>query len=102
MSTVEVQLARRQWEEGGRRFDEESTREPHLLAALEVVNRELRVRIGQTFTLEELAFAYDGAEDWTRTAIADHAAFAGWPRWVTTVLDSAFHAYSRGAIDYRP
>jgi hypothetical protein len=102
MSAVEVQLARRQWEEGKQRFDEEARADPRLLRALDVVSDELRRRVGQTFTLGELASAYDGAEDWVRTVIADFAAFPGWPRTLTTVQDAAFQLYARGATDYRP
>ena len=102
MSAVEVELARRQWGEGKQRFDEEARADPRLLDALEVVTDELRRRVGQTFTLSELASAYERAEDWVRTAMADFAAFPGWPRALTTVQDAAFHVYSRGATDYRP
>jgi hypothetical protein len=102
MSTVEVQLARRQWEEGKQRFDERAQVDPRLLQALDVVLDELRRRVGQTFTLGELASAYDDAEHWVRTVMADFAAFPGWPRTLTTVQDAAFHLYARGATDYRP
>jgi hypothetical protein len=106
VSSIEVVLARRQWEEGRRRFDEEAQRDARaqgfLLAALEVVVGELRKRVGQTFSLGDLAAAYGGAERWVREAIEEHAAFPGWPRSVTTVQDAAFHLYSRGATDYSP
>jgi hypothetical protein len=102
MPTVEVQLARRQWEEGSRRFDEESKSDPRLLAAFEVVTDELRKRVGQTFSLDQLARAYAHADDWSRTAVAEQAPFPGWPRSVTLVQDAAFHAYARGATDYVP
>lgn len=102
MPTVEVQLARRQWEEGSRRFDEESKSDPRLLAAFEVVTDELRKRVGQTFSLDQLARAYAQADDWARTAVAEQAPFPGWPRSVTLVQDAAFHAYARGASDYVP
>ena len=46
--------------------------------------------------------AYDAAEHWARTAVADRAAFPGWPRSLTDVLDAAFHLYARGATDYAP
>jgi hypothetical protein len=55
------------------------------------------------FTLDELADAYDGADEWARELIeeaadpeAPPAAEAG------TVADAAFHVYARGAVDYRP
>jgi hypothetical protein len=106
VSSVDVVLARRQWEEGHRGLDEESRRDPRaqefLLAALEVVLGELRRRVGQTFSLAELSAAYAGAEDWVREAIDVHASFPGWPRSVTMVQDAAFHLYSRGATDYTP
>ena len=68
-----------------------SKHDPRLLDAFDAVIDELRRRVGQTFTLEELAQAYDAAEHWARTAIADRAAFPGWPRSLTDVLDAAFH-----------
>ncbi len=106
MGSVEVELARREWEEGHQRFDEESRRDARrqelLLAALEAVTDELRKRVGQTFTLDELTSAYGRADDWVREAIAEHAAFPGWPRSATTVQDAAFHVYARGATDYGP
>ena len=102
MPTVEVQLARRQWEEGSRRFDEDSKSDPRLLAAFEIVTDELRKQVGQTFSLDQLARAYAQADDWARTAVAERAPFPGWPRSVTLVQDAAFHAYARGATDYVP
>jgi hypothetical protein len=102
---VEVELARRQWEQGSERFDEHvrtEGREETLLLALETVIDELRRRIGQTFTLAELALEYARADDWARSAVSEHAYFPGWPRYLTTLQDAAFHLYARGATDYRP
>jgi hypothetical protein len=72
------------------------------LAELEIVLDQLRRRLGQTFTLDELADTYPGAERWVQEALAEHELAAGWPARMTTVTDAAFHAYSRGAVDYRP
>ena len=102
MSTVHVELARRQWEEGHRRFDEQARRQPQLLVALEVVTDELRKRIGQTFTLDELTSVYERADDWVRVALAERASFPGWPRSITTIEEAALHRYARGATDYTP
>ena len=63
---------------------------------------ELRKQIGQTFTLEDLANTYQGAEDWVRTAVSERAATPGWPRTLAIVHDTAFHLYQRGAVDYTP
>lgn len=102
MEAVAVKLARSEWAEGSRRFDDAVSLDRRLLDASEAVSDELRRRVGQTFTLEELAGAYETAEHWAYAAVADHAAFPGWPRWLTDVLDAAFHLYSRGATDYAP
>jgi hypothetical protein len=100
-----TETVRREWEDGYRRF-EDAAREPvaaeRLLAQLEVVTAELRRRIGQTFTLEELAAVYQGADVWVRDSISEHAATPGWPRDVAIVEDAAFHLYQRGAVDYSP
>jgi hypothetical protein len=97
-----VKLARSEWAEGSRRFDEAVKVDRRLLAASDVVIDELRRRVGQTFTLEQLAEVYETAERWAYAAVGDHAAFPGWPRRLTDVLDAAFHLYARGATDYSP
>ena len=100
-----VEVVRREWEDGYRRF-EAASRDPvaaeRLLTQLEVVTDELRRRIGQTFTLDELAAAYEDADAWTRAAVSERAAAPGWPRTVAMVEDAAFHLYQRGAVDYGP
>ena len=101
-----VALARQQWEEGNRRL--ESLREPDpslyraLLELADVVTGELRGRIGQTFTMDELTAEYERAEDWSREAIDESEPPVAWPRHLATVVDAAFHEYARGATDYEP
>ncbi len=100
-----LEVTRHEWEEGHRRLEAaagDRARYRQLLAELELVLDELRRRIGQTFTLDELATAYAGADRWVREALAEHELAAGWPARVTIVQDAAFHVYSRGAVDYRP
>jgi len=102
---VELDSARREWEHGYLRVQEES-RDPATRARLdrqvEVVIEELRRRVGATFTLAQLADAYDDAERWSREAIAEHAATPGWPGTVSLAQAAAFRLYARGAIDYTP
>ena len=96
---------RREWEDGYRRF-EAAAREPaageRLRAQLEVATDELRKRIGQTFTLDELVAAYRRSDDWLRAAVSERAATPGWARNLALVQDAAFHLYQRGARDYAP
>jgi hypothetical protein len=100
-----LETTRHEWEEGYLRLEAaagDRQRYAQLLAELELVLDQLRRRIGQTFTLDQLAAAYAGAERWVQEALAEHAAAPGWPTRLTTVQDAAFHVYSRGAVDYRP
>ena len=69
---------------------------------LEAVTAALRRRVGQSFTLAELADAYASAEVWSREAVEETEPASGWPRRLSTVTDAAFHLYSRGAVDYEP
>jgi len=106
VSSVDVALARHQWEEGSRRLEATRKTQPdlylELLRLAEVVTSELRGRIGQTFTLDQLVAAYERAEDWSRMAIAEREPPRGWPRYLSLVVDTAFHAYARGATDFEP
>jgi hypothetical protein len=100
-----LETTRHEWEEGYRRLEgaaNDRQRYAQLLAELELVLDQLRRRIGQTFTLDQLAASYAGADRWVQEALAEHAAAPGWPTRLTTVQDAAFHVYSRGAVDYRP
>ena len=71
---VALETARAEWEDAHRRL-ESYAGDPELYARLldqvEAVTDELAKRVGQTFTLTELAAAYGGVERWTRAAAAD-------------------------------
>jgi hypothetical protein len=100
-----VDLARHEWRDAYRRLEEEARdprRRDRLHAQVEVLVKELRRRIGQWYTLEELAAAYAGAEAWSREVVAERAPGPDWVRTLSVVEGAAFHVYSRGAVDYRP
>ncbi len=97
---MSVDIARQQWEEGHRRLQAEATERLH--EQVEAVTDELRRRIGQTFTLEELADEYGHAERWAAEAVEERAPSPGWTGTVGLATDAAFHLYSRGAQDYTP
>ena len=86
-----VDSARRDWEEGNRRF-ELASRDPaaadRLSRQFDLISAELRRRVGGTFTVAMLATAYEPTP--------------GWARSVSMVGDAAFHVYARGAVDYTP
>jgi len=102
---TDVDVVRREWETGHRRLEAHAgdlRAYARLLEQVDVLTDELRRRVGQTFTLAELADAYAGAERWSRDAIAERAPAPGWPATFSIVEDAAFHRYQRGAIDYEP
>lgn len=104
-TAAEVESARREWEDGYRRLEEQSRDRvtgERLLAQVDAVTAELRRRVGGTFTLAELTRAYAGAEGWSRAAVAERAPLPGWPRTLSLVEAAAFHLYARGASDYEP
>jgi hypothetical protein len=102
---IALDTVRQEWEEGHRRFEqalEDPSAREGLLAQLEIVTDELRKRIGQTFTLDDLARAYGAADRWVRDVVEERAATPGWPRTLSLVQDAAFYVYQRGAVDYAP
>ena len=100
-----MQLARHQWEDGRRRI-EQARSDPATYARLneqvELVAAELRRRVGLTYTLAELAQAYDRADDWARDVLDDARDEDAPPPDTATVADAAFYLYARGASDYTP
>jgi hypothetical protein len=101
MSAVAVENARLQWEDGYRRLHDHASDRPlylRLLAQVDVVLDELNRRVGQTFTLAELAGAYHDADRWLLEVLPPGSGATQFG----LVEDAAFHLYARGAIDYRP
>ena len=102
---MDTDLARLQWADGHRRIEAARADRPRyerLTAQVEVVVASRRRPNRQTFTLGELAEAYDGADEWTRTLLEDVDPDAPPVLEPGTVADAAFHQYARGAVDYAP
>ena len=100
-----LESARQQWEDGRRRVARAqpgSAESRRLASELELVLAELRRRLGQTFTLEQLASAYDEAAEWAQVVLFDARPEDAPPPDTATVTDAAFDVYARGASDYRP
>jgi hypothetical protein len=101
MSAVAVENARQQWAEGHRRLHGHSPDRSlylRLLAQVDIVLDELNRRVGQTFSLAELADAYRDADRWLLDVLAPRAGVSH----LALVGDAAFHVYARGAVDYAP
>ncbi len=102
---MDLDVARQQWEDGNRRVEAARSaprRYAQLVSDVELVVARLRQRVGQNFSLAELAAAYDGADEWVRELLDEAEPDQPPPHEPGTVTDAAFHAYARGATDYRP
>jgi hypothetical protein len=102
---MSVDTTRAEWERSFAQLEaqkDDPKRYRRLLAAVDAVTAELRARVGQVFTLDELRAAYAGVERWGRDAVAENAPYDGWPRDLALVEDAAFHLYARGATDFEP
>jgi hypothetical protein len=101
----DLELARQQWRDGNRRLEEARADRRRYQRLVEETGRvvdALRRRLGQTFTLDELAAVYGDADDWVRDLLEESDPEGAVPTEPGTVADAAFHAYARGAVDYRP
>jgi hypothetical protein len=102
---VSIHTARTEWEQGFAELEAQRSdprRYARLLDAVDAITAELRARVGQTFTLDQLIAAYADVERWGRHAVAERAPYDGWPRDLALVQDAAFHLYARGALDFTP
>ena len=103
--TVAVDSAREEWAEAHRRLESAKGDRPsyeRLMRQVEIVTAELRRRVGQTFTLAQLAAEYGAADEWAREALLDGDLAPGAAASAALVQGAAFHLYARGAVDYRP
>jgi hypothetical protein len=99
-----VDSTRQEWADAHRRLESLASDQAlyaRLVDELEVVTDELRRRVGEIFTLEQLVAAYVDADQWSREVLDERGA-PGAYRHATLLEDAAFHLYSRAASDYRP
>ena len=97
-----MESARQQWATGHRRLVEQAGDRNlylRLLAQMGLVLDELNRRVGQTFTLAELAEAYGDSDRWLLDVLGSRP---GGVTHLALVGDAAFHVYARGAVDYSP
>jgi hypothetical protein len=103
--SADLDHVRREWDAGHRRYEEALREDAHperLEAQFDVLRAELRRRVGSTFTLRELARAYEHADVWALQAVEEQAPAPGWARTVSMVSDAVFYVLARGAVDYTP
>jgi hypothetical protein len=95
---MRAESTRQEWEEGYRRVQAtraDRRRYRALMADVDAVRDELRRKVGQTFTLDELAGVYLEADSWMRDVVSDQ-------RELPLIGAAAFRLHARGATDYSP
>jgi hypothetical protein len=100
-----VEIARHEWAEGNRRLSAAASNPDAyelLMGQVEAVTQEIRRRLGEHFTLAQLADVYGGADSWVLEAVEERADRPGWTATLSVAQDAAFHLYARGATDYTP
>ena len=105
-ASMDIELARQQWNEGRRRVEARRGRSPPRTST-GCADRDrdrgaLRHRSGSTFTLEELADVYDGADDWARARSTTQLPDDAPPPETSTVAGAAFYRYAAARSDYAP
>lgn len=102
-STVEI--VRQEWEGSYRELERSAgdrRRYLRLLEQVDALTNELRRRVGQNFSLDELADEYARADEWAPAVLLDEDTPAGAASTVALAQGAAFHLYARGAVDYSP
>ena len=101
--TTATELAVMEWDEGLSRLESlvvGSRREEVYRSVVGEIVDELNRRVGQTFTLDELARVYAEGAAWMKQ-IAHRTTDQVWAHDLTIVGDAAFARFARGAADYR-
>ena len=96
--TLETSL--HQWQDGARSLrDAPPDRRPTLERVCEQLYRELRRRLGGSFSARELVELYEAGTGWCLQLAAATAPEEPWA-WDARIADAAFHRYLREAHDY--
>jgi hypothetical protein len=97
---------RRDWADGERRLAAARVRDPARAAVYDRVaaelRRTLRRRIGQTFSLADLAQVYGRSASWTRDVAQQTAPGAAYAHDLSVTADAVFGEASRQASDWTP
>ena len=106
MRDSELESIRRDWADGERRLAAARVRDPARAAVYDTViaemRRSLRRRVGQTFSLADLAQVYARSAAWTRDVAQRTAPGAAYAHDLSVTADAVFAEASRQASDWTP
>jgi hypothetical protein len=98
-----TEVAMSEWLDGQRRMAEldlPAARRSVVEAVVEEIVDELRRRVGSTYSLDELAEAYEDAAGWCLD-VAQRTTGHTWAYDLAVVQDAAFARFARQAVDFR-
>ena len=105
VSDAELDSAREDWAVGEDRLRRlrrsDSRRASTLDKVVVALQRDLRRRIGQNYTLGELFLVYAQTDRWARDVVQRIAPGHAWAQ-DQTIVDAVFAQAARGAIDWAP
>jgi hypothetical protein len=104
VNELSVQLAREDWRNGERiveRILADPARGPVATRVMRELQREVRRRLGQTYTLAALAALYADVDRWGREAAQRVAPDIGWAH-DSVFADAACARAARNARDWKP
>lgn len=104
VSELSVRLAREDWRSGERAVERvlaDPARAPIAVGVMRELERELRRRLGQTYTLAALVAVYGDADRWARGAAQRVAPEAVWAQ-DSMFADAACARAARAARDWKP
>jgi hypothetical protein len=104
VSELSVRLAREDWRAGERAVERvlvDPARAPVARSVMQELDRELRRRLGQTYTLAALVKLYEDADRWAREAAQRVAPGVGWAQ-DSAFADAACARAARRARDWKP
>jgi hypothetical protein len=106
VSETELESMRRDWSDGARRLALARQRDPARAAnydrVVDAIRRDLRRRLGQTFSLRDLAGVYARSASWTRDVAQRVAPDAAYAHDLAVTADAVFAEAARGASDWAP
>jgi hypothetical protein len=106
VNDTELESMRRDWADGERRLAAARARDPARAAVYDRVvaelRRTLRRRIGQTFSLADVAQVYSRSAGWARDVAQVTAPGAAYAHDLAVTADAVFAEAARQASDWTP
>lgn len=106
MTDTELESMRRDWSDGERRLVAARRRDPARALVYDRVvvelRRTLRRRVGQTYSLAQLAEVYARSAGWTRDIAQQVAPGAAYAQDLAVTADAVFADAARQASDWTP